>query len=384
MSNKIYDFSIIIPTRDRLETLRNVVDMLRPVHDLAIELIICDNATTDGTSEYCKCLNKEGFDVKWIRSEKRLSMEQNWTKGLQSASGKYLTLIGDDDGLITSALPKIVDLFQQNPDIDCIRSDTASYHWPGVVADQGILNYSPKKFHAIKYKSKKILREVLYCARPYTDLPMLYNGGYVRSSLVKKILSQENGKFFRSRTPDVYSAVLFALNSKYFLYLFAPTAINGCSKASNGVSTFTPIEKRKEGDTATFWDAENTIPYHPEIPLVARYGIVPSGVYFVYEALFWLVDNKRKKKLHNILYYSAYYSTSANYKEEISVWRQQLPLATMPKHKIVFFAIKYSIVRFIYRIPALVYRLRRRLFRTKINASYSEAVNVIYDNWEIK
>jgi hypothetical protein len=57
------------------------------------------------------------------------------------------------------------------------------------------------------------LKRLLNGEALYPELPWLYTGGFASIDLGRNALD-ENGKFFRSRIPDVYSAIALASVTK--------------------------------------------------------------------------------------------------------------------------------------------------------------------------
>ena len=70
-------------------------------------------------------------------------------------------------------------------------------------------------------------------------LPVLYNGGFISMELIKEAKSsREDGLFFRSLSPDVYSAMVFSLHTDEYVYSDEPLAVNGASIHSGGTAKF--------------------------------------------------------------------------------------------------------------------------------------------------
>lgn len=99
--------SVAIPTFNRLELLKRSVRSVLSQKYSNLELIISDNASTDGTQEYLNSI--EDCRVKVILNAENAGMVPNWDCCLQAASGFYFLLMSDDDALIDErAIEKFV------------------------------------------------------------------------------------------------------------------------------------------------------------------------------------------------------------------------------------------------------------------------------------
>jgi hypothetical protein len=128
-----------------------------------------------------------------------------------------------------------------------------------------------------------MLQEVLDGRLSYTELPMLYNGGFISIKLINEA-KKVTGRFFKSMTPDVYSAMALSLITEDYIYSHEPLAINGASVHSGGTAGFEKVKRTRAYDPAVkFWSEEN-IPFHKDLPVVEHGRPVRSIQVIVYEA----------------------------------------------------------------------------------------------------
>lgn len=96
------DVSIIIVNYN---TKQHLVECLATVFektkDVAFEVIVVDNASTDGSEEYIK---KRFPNIKWINSGENLGFGRANNLGAKYASGKYLFLLNSDTLLLNDAI----------------------------------------------------------------------------------------------------------------------------------------------------------------------------------------------------------------------------------------------------------------------------------------
>ena len=95
-------FSIVIPTRNRAETLGPAIETCLSQDFEDFELLIVDNASSSATKELVESITDSR--LKYIRRDEPLAMTHNWNSALSETSGKWICFIGYDDGLMPGAL----------------------------------------------------------------------------------------------------------------------------------------------------------------------------------------------------------------------------------------------------------------------------------------
>ncbi len=94
--------SVVIPTRNRLPLLREAVASAMAQTFSRWELIVVDDASSDGTSEWLATLRDSR--VKALRLEQHSERSTARNRGLEAARGEYVLFLDDDDRLSTTAL----------------------------------------------------------------------------------------------------------------------------------------------------------------------------------------------------------------------------------------------------------------------------------------
>lgn len=89
--------SIYIPTHNRLELLKRAVGSVLNQTYKSIEVIICDDGSSDGTKEYLHNLSSCDSRVKYIRNEKPKGACNARNNCINIAKGEYITGLDDDD-----------------------------------------------------------------------------------------------------------------------------------------------------------------------------------------------------------------------------------------------------------------------------------------------
>lgn len=102
--------TVAIPTFNRLELLKRAIASALTQNYKNLEIIISDNASSDGTPEYLRSL--DDIRIKVVLGEQNLGMVANWDRCLANARGDYFLLMSDDDALFEeSAIEKLVSGF---------------------------------------------------------------------------------------------------------------------------------------------------------------------------------------------------------------------------------------------------------------------------------
>lgn len=96
-----------------------------------LELIICDNASTDSTQEICLKYARSDPRIRYFRNETNIGGANNHNLTFKHAKGKYFRWAAHDDVLAPDLIEKCVDILEHNPNIvlcctDCLIIDDQS------------------------------------------------------------------------------------------------------------------------------------------------------------------------------------------------------------------------------------------------------------------
>lgn len=274
-------FTIIIPTRERASVLDAALRTALAQDYDNLEVIVSDNFSTDATREVVA--SHRDPRIRYINTGRRLSMSHNWEFALSHVEDGWVTMLGDDDGMLPGAIQKAREIADATG-VRAVRSDCCAYNWPSALAQaHGRLEVSLRSGHEIR-NPREWLAKVLAGMQSYASLPMLYNGGFVERSLIECVRSV-TGAFYHSMIPDVYSAVVFSRLLERYAYSFEPLAINGASSYSGGTSAFAKGGLSASGSTpGKQFLSEPNIPFHPDLPLAEDGGYPLSVDALVYES----------------------------------------------------------------------------------------------------
>lgn len=107
-------YSIILPVRNGIPYVKECIASIFNQTHKDYNIVILDNASTDGTSEWLQSLNDHRIAI--YPSSSSLSIEENWGRIKTVPRSDFMTMIGHDDVLDSNYLETIDKLVQKHPD----------------------------------------------------------------------------------------------------------------------------------------------------------------------------------------------------------------------------------------------------------------------------
>jgi glycosyltransferase involved in cell wall biosynthesis len=245
-------FSVLIPTRERLELLRHAVESVRLQDYADWEVVISDNASSQDVAGYVASLGEPR--VRYSRTETLLPVTDNWNRALEQSSGDYLIMLGDDDALLPRCLSAAQRLLEEWRDPDLIYTQALQFAYPGVVPGE------PEGFVQAGYS--EIFPDG--AAGPFL-LPAQAAEALVRQAMAFRIrygfnaqhfifshrlveALRSKGAFFQSPYPDYYAANAMLLAARSIVAHPRPLVLIGISPRSFGFYH----HNRREGEGVAF------------------------------------------------------------------------------------------------------------------------------------
>lgn len=280
-------FTIILPTRNRADTLQRTVESCLAQDYERMTLLVSDNCSSDNTQEVLSAFNDKRLRV--IRTPQGTSMTANVDFALDHVLDQdtHVTCFGDDDGLIPGALADADRLLNQFPTAEILTWSTSNYFWPNcpVKEWQNNLQLSVSD-HVELFNSNEMLAKLANYSVYYHHLPGLWTS-LVPASLLRRC-KERNGRICISFTPDVGSSVMLACMTKSYVFSHRSVSMLGSSSHSTGLSFSQEMAKIKE-----CFLAESTIPPHEDLEVCSH------GVYYIAESLLRARDlNLLPKNFH--------------------------------------------------------------------------------------
>lgn len=118
--------SVIMPCFNRMETIGDAVQSVLNQNYENYELIIVDDASTDGTLAWCRSVRDRRVKVIALKENSGASAARN--AGLKKATGTYITYLDSDNLWDPRYISTMVGAFKRLPNADAIYSGQYIYH----------------------------------------------------------------------------------------------------------------------------------------------------------------------------------------------------------------------------------------------------------------
>ncbi|WP_312194489.1 glycosyltransferase family 2 protein [Sphingobacterium multivorum] len=234
--------SIIIATKNRQKYLLKAVESILEVSDNSFELVVQDNSDEDTLKLE---LSKYKHDKRLVYryTNESFSFIDNFNASIELSTGRYLCLIGDDDG-INPELFEVVKWMKLN-NIDALSGNlAANYRWAKTGAPNTfftkmtdstltITHFDGKLYKVnIEDSLQKLMKNG---ATNYLEfmLPKLYHGVIKRSFFEK--VKGITGQYINGLSPDIYSSVSLACLIDNLVYIDYPITIPGVCAESGSI-----------------------------------------------------------------------------------------------------------------------------------------------------
>ena len=161
MENKSL-LSICIPTYNRAKilevTLKRIIGQINELDNRnLVSLFISDNASTDNTQEVVQRFARQEVHIEYHCNEKNLGPDGNFLKCFQSATGKYVWLLGDDDPVSEGAICYLLNILQQG-DYGLVHLSTSPTNEIGYKIYHDVNEYLMKVSYWITFISANIFQ----------------------------------------------------------------------------------------------------------------------------------------------------------------------------------------------------------------------------------
>lgn len=92
------------------ETLDSMVTQIQP----GVEILVSDNASTDGTAAIVKKYQNSYPYIRYVRNEVNVGADRNFDLAVRKSYGEYVWLVSDDDILNYGAIAKVLSVINNN------------------------------------------------------------------------------------------------------------------------------------------------------------------------------------------------------------------------------------------------------------------------------
>lgn len=246
--------SVLLPTRNRLDLLKAALATVLRQDDGDFEVIVSDNASSDDVMGFVVGLGD--VRVRCLRSDVPLPVTDNWNRAVDAASGQYVVMLGDDDGLVPGYVAAMREAVLQLRDPDFVYHGAFHFAHPGTIPGK-LEGYvvDVTAMHSVldgadatpQLLDTNVARAA---GRAAVDMRALYGFNMQYFLFRRGFLDtlRRFGPVFRGPYPDFYTANLAMLLAERPAVLRRPMTMIGITPKSYGFFHF----NRREGEGVEF------------------------------------------------------------------------------------------------------------------------------------
>ena len=235
-------YSIVIPVCNCKDYLPHCLNTICNIDYTDYEVIISDNCSTDGTSEYLSSINNP--HVRIVKTPERYEIAESWNYAIDYAIGDWVFGIGADDGVMPYFF-KLLDLLTAYCDkkkLNIIKCSRSYFFWP---IDKTVDPYHFDFYSTYNAESKikicstkKILKKAICNTNFFFDIPQMYTTSLFRRQIIMSAKKETGEIIHEGSTQDAYLGVLGYAYERKFVYCGIPFAWVGTSSAAHGFRDF--------------------------------------------------------------------------------------------------------------------------------------------------
>jgi hypothetical protein len=223
---------------------------------------VCDNGEGPDAEQVVREAGSQR--VRYLAPTQPLAMSANWERAVAETRGEYVTVLGDDDGLMPYALLELDALITSHAP-QAIAWQRGIYTWPDIDIDgEADLLRVPLGRDVYPLNGREQIAKAIRFEDGTDSLPTIYSAVVHRDLIARhRALA---GRVFLNVYPDIYSAFGFGYLADRYLYTSVPMSIAGLSKASNGVATLMNTSGNEVSSDFDRLNASFGYARHPKVP----------------------------------------------------------------------------------------------------------------------
>src|SRR5687767_875430 len=224
--------SLIIPTRERAETLFFALQTALNQASNNYEVIVSDNFSQDNTKEVVRKFSDARLI--YFNTGQRLSMSDNWEFALKKARGEYIVFIGDDDAVMPGGINRLETLIQERQ-CEVYMWGPSIYFWPFDGRKATIEYLQPvQPVHEMNLQRMASF-VIAHGGWQYYRLPGVYHAAV--SIRILDMIRKKTGRVFHATQPDVFTSMAIPVFAKTCVHTGHPITVHGASAKSNGAAS---------------------------------------------------------------------------------------------------------------------------------------------------
>lgn len=236
-----YLVTVAIPTRNRPEKLKHALRSCVAQHSPIFQYIAIDNASEPETALVC---SQFAFDArfKYCRYDDHASINEQFSRCVRNANGKWIVIVGDDDALYPDFFSQLESLIQTNvDDIALISWELGQYRWPCFNQNEAnrlsVAGVAPRRpdhqptragctADFIGHVHKSGLKSIY-------PSPGIYHRA-IKLDLVHHLVAKHGWSNVFFHSPDISMQVHLVYSGFLYKHVFLPLTLSGYSANSTG------------------------------------------------------------------------------------------------------------------------------------------------------
>ncbi len=290
--------SIIVPTHNRKKKLerliKSILESSYPVNN--IEIIVVDDASSDGTFEYIKAKFANVNNLKVIRNEQEKLASGAKNIGIRHAVGKYVFFVDDDNVMTKNTIKSLVKAMNEYPDIGLCGSVSVYYSNPNIIWCAGAYIKRPL-YTMTHFMANKTLQE-LYTVLKIKGMKFIYCDYIPNAYMTRREIVHKIGGFDEENFPIAWEEIDLAIRIRKLGYKIAvvPNSI---------IMHDIPFSEKSETSVhltpkRSYYRGRSRVRFYIKYSKIRLLGVLLDLIGFVYNSLRFSMD---KYKIENITWY---------------------------------------------------------------------------------
>jgi glycosyltransferase involved in cell wall biosynthesis len=190
--------SICIPTYNAEKTTGRTIQSIIDQTYLNLEIIICDNSSTDNTLKIVNDFDDRRISI--YSNETNIGAENNWSRCIEIAHGKYIAIYHSDDLYHPTIVEEQLRVLENNPQVGAVFTNAYHIDENGKVCGHGKLPFKSSEDEvSIGYSFDKIFSLILRYGN-FLICPSVM----VRADIYKKLAPFHYDQFKTSADLDMW------------------------------------------------------------------------------------------------------------------------------------------------------------------------------------
>jgi len=270
-------FSVLLPTRNRLELLRYAVESVRRQAYQDWQIVVSDNDSSEDVEGYVAGLGDAR--IRYVRTVRFVSVTDNWNNALAHSSGDYVIMLGDDDCLLQGYFDKLAELIERFSAPDCIYVEALQFAYPGVIPGhaKGFVQTGYSDLLRGRTGPGLLARgEALAAVRKSMSLRLSFSYNMQHALVSRRFIDSlaSYGPFYQSPYPDYYANNVILLAAKSVVVDPRAMVAIGISPKSFGYYYFN--DRAEEGNAFLNNLGAGAIPEHVRRNLLPGSSLIVS------------------------------------------------------------------------------------------------------------